>query len=68
MPFPITETVAARQIRRGDIFTLHGHTRTADSPAWPSTAGHVHVRFVGGGDATLPEDYELVVSRIVETA
>lgn len=53
MTFQIEEHITARQIRRGDVFVLHGHVRTADSPAWPSFDGHVHIGFVGGGDATV---------------
>ncbi|WP_405620341.1 hypothetical protein [Streptomyces sp. NBC_00076] len=68
MTFQIEEHITARQIRRGDVFVLHGHVRTADSPAWPSFDGHVHIGFVGGGDATVPADKPITVTRTVADA
>ena len=50
------------------VFILHGHERTADGPAWPVRAGHVHIRFQGGGDATISAGYPLTVTRTVATA
>jgi hypothetical protein len=66
--FTIQENVTARQVRGGDVFVLHGHERTADGPAWPTAKGHVHIRFVGGGDATISADRPLTVTRTVATA
>ncbi|MDX2575950.1 hypothetical protein PV332_10710 [Streptomyces scabiei] len=56
-------TVAARDIRRGDVFTLHGRERTAFAPAWPTVRDHVHLMFEGGGDAVIPADREFIVRR-----
>jgi hypothetical protein len=55
--------ITARQLRPGDVFVLHGHERTADGPAWPVRNNHVHIRFAGGGDATIGADYPLTVTR-----
>lgn len=68
MPFTIEENITARQIRPGDVFILHGHTRTADGPAWPTRNNHVHIRFQGGGDAVVDADRPLTVTRTVATA
>ncbi|MER7922118.1 hypothetical protein ABTY96_03105 [Streptomyces sp. NPDC096057] len=58
--------ITARQIRPGDVFILHGHERTADAPAWPVRGDHVHLTFVGGGDATIHRDRPLTVTRVVK--
>jgi len=56
--------VEARQVREGDVFILHGHERTANAPAWPvRPRGHVHIRFVGGGDAVILATRPLTVTR-----
>lgn len=67
-PLTIVENITARQVRPGDVFILHGHERTADGPAWPTAKNHVHIRFVGGGDATIAADRPLTVTRTVTTA
>jgi hypothetical protein len=56
-------TVAARDIRKGDTFVLHGRERTAYVSAWPTTRGHVHILFDGGGDAVIPAAREFTVRR-----
>jgi hypothetical protein len=63
---PTTEHhITAREILAGDVFTLHAHERTALRDAWPvMLRGHVYVRFVGGGGATLPADRPVTVTRI----
>ncbi|MET9126961.1 hypothetical protein [Streptomyces sp. NPDC004528] len=67
--FTIEQNITARQIRSGDVFVLHGHTRTADGPAWPTALqGHVHIRFDGGGEAVVQADRPLTVTRQVATA
>jgi hypothetical protein len=59
--------VTARDIRAGDVFTLHGHERTAAGATWPTALrGHVHVRFVDGGDAVIPADRPISVRRPAE--
>jgi hypothetical protein len=64
-----TLTVTAREIRQGDEFTLHGHARTAACSTWPTALRrHVHISFVGGGDAVIPADREIVVRRPVRSA
>jgi hypothetical protein len=67
-PITVEENITARQVQRGDVFVLHGHERTADSPAWPTMNGHVHIRFVDGGDAVVLEDRPLTVTRTVATS
>jgi hypothetical protein len=58
--------VTARDIRQGDVFTLHTHERTALRDVWAVlTRGHVYVQFVGGGGATIPADKPLTVMRNV---
>jgi hypothetical protein len=60
-------SITARDIRRGDRFTLHGHERTAAVNTWPTALrGHVYVRFVDGGDAVIPADRPITVTRTVE--
>lgn len=57
-------TITAREIHGGDVFTLHGHERTAAHSTWPTALrGHVHISFVGGGDAVVPADTPVVVQR-----
>ncbi|MEU1254843.1 hypothetical protein ABZ445_16345 [Streptomyces chartreusis] len=68
MTFTIQENITARQVRSGDVFILHGHERTADGAAWPVFGNDVHIRFVGGGDATISADRPLTVTRRVATA
>lgn len=65
--FNLVEHITARQIRHGDVFVLHGHQRTADGPAWPTSRHDVHIRFQGGGDAVISADRPLTVTRTVET-
>ncbi|MEU1200176.1 hypothetical protein ABZ446_28680 [Streptomyces sp. NPDC005813] len=60
-----THNITAGQVHRGDVFVLHGHERTAASPAVSTVLGHVHIRFVGGGDATVSADRPLTVTRTV---
>ncbi|MFF1625623.1 hypothetical protein [Streptomyces sp. NPDC058272] len=67
-PITIQENIEARQVRGGDVFVLHGHERTADSPAWPTARGHVHIRFAGGGDAVILATRPLTVTRTVRAA
>lgn len=56
--------ITARDVRRGDVFTLHGHERTAADTVWPTALrGHVYVKFDGGGDAVIPADRPLTVTR-----
>ncbi|MEU3986137.1 hypothetical protein AB0F77_39780 [Streptomyces sp. NPDC026672] len=57
--------ITARGILRGDVFELHGHTRQASKDAWPTRDGNVHVPFAGGGDAFIPENRPVTVSRTV---
>ncbi|MEV5319107.1 hypothetical protein AB0K92_15875 [Streptomyces sp. NPDC052687] len=59
--------ITAREIRHGDIFLLHGHVRTSHGGAWPAQSGHVHLQFVGGGDAVLPADKPVTVRRCTES-
>jgi hypothetical protein len=64
IPDYITLTVTARDIRAGDVFTLHGHERTATHSTWPTALrNHVHISFVGGGDAVVPADRPVTVTR-----
>jgi glutaredoxin-related protein len=66
-PAHVTLTVTARDIRAGDVFTLHGHERTATHSTWPTALrNHVHISFVGGGDAVIPADRKVVVTRAKE--
>lgn len=68
---PKTEqlNITARDIRAGDVFTLHGHERTAAHNTWPTALrGHVHISFVGGGDAVVPADRPVTVTRQAEAA
>jgi glutaredoxin-related protein len=66
-PAHVTITVTARDIRAGDVFTLHGHERTATHSTWPTALrNHVHISFVGGGDAVIPADRQFVVTRAKE--
>jgi hypothetical protein len=59
--------IAAREIREGDVFTLHGHERTAAGATWPTALrGHVYVRFVDGGDAVIPAERPITVRRPAE--
>jgi hypothetical protein len=61
--------ITARYIRAGDVFTLHAHERTAAHSTWPTALrGHVHVAFVGGGDAVLPADRPITVTRTMATS
>jgi len=60
--------VTARDIQQGDRFTLHGHEREALDGAWPAIPGHVHIPFVGGGDAVVPADRPVTVVRAQERA
>jgi hypothetical protein len=63
-PAYVTLTVTAREIRAGDVFTLHGHERTATHSTWPTALrNHVHISFVGGGDAVIPADRFITVTR-----
>jgi glutaredoxin-related protein len=64
IPAHVTLTVTARDIRAGDVFTLHGHERTATHSTWPTALrNHVHISFVGGGDAVIPADRPVTVTR-----
>jgi hypothetical protein len=64
IPAHVTLTVTARDIRAGDVFTLHGHERTAAHSTWPTALrNHVHISFVGGGDAVVPADRPVTVTR-----
>ncbi|MFE0326275.1 hypothetical protein ACFW08_05600 [Streptomyces sp. NPDC058960] len=61
--------ITARDIRAGDVFVLHGHVRTAADSTWPTALrGHVHVRFADGGDAVIPADRPITVTRQVVAA
>lgn len=61
--------ITAREIRAGDVFTLHGHERTAADNTWPTAMrGHVVIRFADGGDAVVPADRPLTVFRQTEAA
>ncbi|MFD9442099.1 hypothetical protein [Streptomyces sp. NPDC060001] len=61
--------ITAGEIRQGDVFTLHGHVRTAHRDAWPVLfKGHVYIRFEGGGGATTPADRPITVTRVLATA
>jgi hypothetical protein len=64
-PTTVQLDIEARQIWRGDVFTLHGHERTASVPAVATLRGHVHISFVGGGDATVWADRPITVTRTV---
>lgn len=67
--FTIEQHITARQIRQGDVFVLHGRERTAACSTWPTALrGHVHISFVGGGDAVIPADRPFTVTRTVATA
>ncbi|MFB7114098.1 hypothetical protein [Streptomyces sp. NPDC056291] len=56
--------ITARDIRRGDVFTLHGHERPAADNTWPTALrGHVYVSFTDGGDAVIPAGRPIVVQR-----
>jgi glutaredoxin-related protein len=69
MPKTAQLPITARDIRKGDVFVLHGHERTAAHNTWPTALrGHVHVSFVGGGDAVIPADRPINVTRTVEEA
>ncbi|MFJ6237991.1 hypothetical protein ACIQH0_28380 [Streptomyces griseus] len=59
----ITILIPAREIRRGDEFDLHRHTRTAAYDAVKTTHGSIRVAFTNGGEAYLPADHEIRVSR-----
>jgi hypothetical protein len=56
--------ITASEIRRGDVFTLHGHEHTAIWPAYVTFGNHVHLKW-DGGDATIPADRPLTVTRTV---
>lgn len=56
-------SLLARQIRQGDVFTLHGRERTAADYAWSAGGQSVSVAFIGGGFAVIPEDRRIVVRR-----
>ncbi|MGW6638524.1 hypothetical protein [Streptomyces cyaneofuscatus] len=58
-----TLLIPARDIRRGDEFDLHRHTRTAARDAVKSVHGSIRVAFTNGGEAYLPADHEIRVSR-----
>ncbi|MFE7397982.1 hypothetical protein [Streptomyces sp. NPDC057557] len=58
-----TLTIPARDIRRGDVFDLHRHTRTAAHDAYPYIRGSVGIPLEGGGVAYLPKGEEIHVSR-----
>lgn len=56
--------ITARDIRAGDVFTLHNHVRRAAHSTWPTALrGHVVVAFEGGGDAVIPADRPITVTR-----
>ncbi|MFD7776610.1 hypothetical protein [Streptomyces sp. NPDC059753] len=61
-------TVPARQLRVGDVFTLHGHERTAADYPWPAGAGSVSLAFIGGGYAVVPAERPIVVRRSARRA
>ncbi|MFF1684453.1 MULTISPECIES: hypothetical protein [unclassified Streptomyces] len=61
-------SLLARQIRQGDVFTLHGRERTAADYAWPAGGQSVSVAFIGGGFAVIPEDRPMVVRRAATRA
>ncbi|MGW1547459.1 hypothetical protein [Streptomyces sp. NPDC002346] len=68
IPAPITLPIPARDIRAGDVFTLHGHERTAARSTWPTALrNHAHISFVGGGDAVVPADRIITVTRAQES-
>ncbi|MYR43121.1 hypothetical protein [Streptomyces sp. SID5910] len=56
-------TIPARDVRRGDRFSLHGHRRAASDGAWPWGEGSVTLHFEGGGYAIVPAGTEVVVNR-----
>ncbi|MFD5198860.1 hypothetical protein ACFWM7_01560 [Streptomyces sp. NPDC058375] len=58
-----TILIPAREIRRGDEFDLHRHTRTAAYNAVKTIRGSVRVALADGGEAYLPADHEIRVSR-----
>ncbi|WP_097964548.1 hypothetical protein [Streptomyces sp. or20] len=58
-----TILIPARDLRRGDEFELHRHTRTAAYDAVKTTRGSIRVAFTNGGEAFLPADQEIRVSR-----
>ncbi|MEU0860666.1 hypothetical protein ABZ352_35670 [Streptomyces griseofuscus] len=58
--------ITAHDIRRGDVFTLHGHERTAAESTWPTALrGHVYVSFTDGGHAVIPAGRPVTVTRTV---
>ncbi|MFJ3248378.1 hypothetical protein [Streptomyces sp. NPDC086782] len=68
MSHTVELTITARDIRAGDVFTLHGHERTAAESTWPTALrGHVHIRFTDGGDAVVPAGRPITVTRAVAT-
>lgn len=62
-PTHTTLLIPAHKIRRGDEFDLHRHTRTAAYDAVKTTRGSIRVAFTNGGEAYLPADHEIRVSR-----
>lgn len=58
-----TILIPAREIRRSDEFDLHRHTRTASRDAVKTIRGSIRVAFTDGGEAYLPADQEIRVSR-----
>jgi hypothetical protein len=58
--------VAARDIRRGDEFTVHRHARTAAHDAVKIIRGSFHVMFTDGGEAYLPAHRMVPVNRPAE--
>lgn len=58
-------SILARQIRAGDVFTLHGRERTAADTAWPSVTGSVFVALEDEGKAWIPKDRPMTVRRQV---
>lgn len=66
MPETAQVHITARDIRRGDRFILHGYERVAANSTWPlALRGHVHIEFEGGGDAIVPADRPITVTRSV---
>ncbi|GAB1326909.1 hypothetical protein [Streptomyces sennicomposti] len=56
--------ITARDILAGDVFTLHDHEREAADTTWPTALrGHVVIRFTDGGDAVVPADRPITVTR-----
>ncbi|EHM24271.1 hypothetical protein SPW_7365 [Streptomyces sp. W007] len=58
-----TLLIPARDLRRGDEFELHRRTRTAAYDAVKTIRGSIRVAFTNGGEAYLPADQEIRVSR-----